>query len=80
MIDTAILFRSGELEGDHTLAWRDLEGEAGDLFEFQVETSVVNKATSSMFELCVLQCLYERANQKSHELASEADLEKFRYK
>lgn len=34
LIDQALGFRFGSLDGDATFAWRDLSGDEGDLWEF----------------------------------------------
>ncbi len=62
LLDQALAFRSGELDGDVTFSWRDLSGDPGDMWEFVCSSSVVPKATSGVFELTVLQCMYERVS------------------
>jgi len=34
LIDEALEFRFGSLDGDATCAWKDLSGDEGDLWEF----------------------------------------------
>lgn len=80
LLDQALAFRSGELDGDVTFSWRDLSGDPGDMWEFVCSSSVVPKATSGVFELTVLQCMYERKYQKSHDSASDADLEALKWR
>lgn len=61
LIDEALGFRFGSLDGDATFAWRDLSGDDGDLWEFVSNKSVGN-ATSKLFEVTLLQCVYERVS------------------
>jgi hypothetical protein len=62
LLDQALSFRSGVLDGDVTFSWRDLSGDPGDMWEFVCSSDVVPKATSGVFELTVLQCMYERVS------------------
>lgn len=101
LLDQGLSFRSGILDGDVTFAWRDLSGDPGDMWEFVVNSKSVPKATSGVFEMTVLQCMYERVSclgvasisqalnrqcavyqkyQKSHDAATEADLEALKWK
>ncbi|KAK5131558.1 hypothetical protein LTR08_000813 [Meristemomyces frigidus] len=65
-------------DGEAVLAWRDLSGDEGDLFEFVCEPSTrVELATS--FELVAAQCQYERKHRKSHQHATDADLREFAF-
>jgi hypothetical protein len=61
-LDEALSFRSGILDGDITFSWRDLSGDPGDMWEFVCNTRAVPKATSGVFEVTVLQCMYERVS------------------
>lgn len=61
LIDQALGFRFGSLDGDATFAWRDLSGDDGDLWEF-VSNKTVGNATSKLFEVTLLQCVYERVS------------------
>jgi hypothetical protein len=62
LLDQGLSFRSGILDGDVTFAWRDLSGDPGDMWEFVVNSKSVPKATSGVFEMTVLQCMYERVS------------------
>ncbi|KAK8854741.1 hypothetical protein IAR55_003480 [Kwoniella newhampshirensis] len=82
LIDQALEFRFGSLDGDATCSWRDLSGDEGDLWEF-VSSKSVPKATNSLFELTVLHCIYERFDERKktstkaiNELTSPAELER----
>ncbi|TXT07058.1 uncharacterized protein COLE_06389 [Cutaneotrichosporon oleaginosum] len=78
LIDQALGFRFGSLDGDATFAWRDLSGDEGDLWEF-IANKTVGNATCKMFEVTLLQCIYERKYSESHDLASDDDLEALKY-
>lgn len=72
LIDQALEFRFGSLDGHATFAWADLSGDDGDLWEFVcskvrhcyvvTNTKAVGVATSKMFETTLLQCVYERVS------------------
>ena len=64
--------------GETILAWRDLSGDVGDLFEFVCDYTTRPEASQS-FELIAAQCQYERKYRKSHENASEDDLREFEF-
>ncbi|KAL9933569.1 hypothetical protein V8E36_007745 [Tilletia maclaganii] len=74
-------------EGEPTFVWRDTElgpGDAGavddeDLLEFVIDEAQVNEVTRKMFLVTYLQCAYEHKYQRSHEEASDEDLEALRY-
>nr|ODO02222.1 cytoplasmic protein [Cryptococcus depauperatus CBS 7855] len=78
LIDQALQFRFGSLDGDPTCSWKDLSGEDGDLWEF-VSSKSVPKATNSLFELTLLHCMYERKHLRSHEEASNEELQTLKY-
>lgn len=79
LLDQALHFRI-ELnpEGEYVLAWRDLSGDSGDLFEFVCDKST-RPETATTFQLVASQCQYERKYRKSHQQASEEDLEEFAF-
>lgn len=64
--------------GENILAWRDLSGDAGDLFEFVCDPSTRPEA-AQQFELVAAQCQYERKYRKSHENASDEALREFAF-
>ncbi|WOO85774.1 Vacuolar import and degradation protein 27 [Vanrija pseudolonga] len=78
LIDQALNFRFGSVDGESTFSWRDLSGDEGDLWEF-VCNKAVGAPTSKLFELTLLRCIYERKYHRSHEGASEAELEALKY-
>ncbi|GMK58006.1 hypothetical protein CspeluHIS016_0500380 [Cutaneotrichosporon spelunceum] len=78
LIDEALGFRFGSLDGDAIVAWRDMSGDEGDLWEFIANKSV-GKAQCKLFEITLLRCMYERKYSESHDLASDEDLEALKY-
>ena len=79
LLDQSLHFRS-EIrdDGDMVLAWRDLSGDAGDLYEFVCGQSI-SVDEFRTFEVVAAKCQYERKYRKSSEAATERDLEKFTF-
>ncbi|KDN51969.1 VID27-domain-containing protein [Tilletiaria anomala UBC 951] len=67
-----------------TFVWRDVgngsHGDEDDLLEFVIDSTQVNAVTRSIFEVTFLQCIFERKYGRSHEEATDEDLEKLKYK
>lgn len=79
LLDQSIHFRSELRDGGaKILAWDDLSGDAGDLFEFICDSSVPSDKVAT-FELAALQCQYERKHRRSAQKATEAELQEFSY-
>ncbi|XAO25637.1 hypothetical protein I312_104465 [Cryptococcus bacillisporus CA1280] len=78
LIDQGLQFRFGTLDGDATCSWKDLSGEEGDRWEF-VSSKAVPKATNSLFELTLLHCMFERKYLRSHEEATDEQLQALKY-
>ena len=79
LLDQALRFRSEIREdGEAILAWRDLSGDAGDLYEFVCDQSV-SPGEVSTFEVVAIKCQYERKFRKPNELAKEKDLLQFNF-
>lgn len=77
LLDEGLHFRTEVREGgEKVLAWRDLSGDTGDLYEFVCDNSVQTTEVET-FELTARKCQYERKYRKSHETASETDLQSF---
>ncbi|KLJ12214.1 hypothetical protein EMPG_12725 [Blastomyces silverae] len=75
LLDEALRFRSEVREGgEKVLAWRDLSGDPGDLFEFVCDSSITPDRVST-FCLAAVECQYERKYRKSSQKTS--DLEEF---
>jgi hypothetical protein len=64
--------------GEKIFAWRDLSGDVDDLWEFVCDPAV-KPETAALFERVALQCQYERKFRRSHEHATEEDLEALAY-
>jgi hypothetical protein len=80
IIDESLRFRASKTsEGEESFKWSDLDGDIDDLFEFVMDNNQVNAVTRSIFEVTFLQCAYERKWGRSHEDASDADLEALKY-
>ncbi|USW55950.1 Putative quinoprotein amine dehydrogenase, beta chain [Septoria linicola] len=62
--------------GEVVLAWRDLSGDEGDLFEFVCDEST-RPETATTFEVVATQCQFERKYRRSHQYATEGDLKEF---
>lgn len=79
LLDEGLHFRSEIREGgEKVLAWRDLSGDAGDLYEFVCDRSIGSQEVET-FELTAVQCQYERKHRKSHNTATVEDLAEFAF-
>ncbi|CAI7671931.1 unnamed protein product [Penicillium bialowiezense] len=77
LLDQTIHFRSELREGGaKILAWDDLSGDPGDLFEFICDPSVPSDKVAT-FELAACQCQYERKHRRSAQKATEEELQEF---
>jgi hypothetical protein len=79
LLDQSLHFRSEVRDGgEKVLAWRDLSGDQGDLYEFVCDSSIqVDKVAT--FELAAVECQYERKYRKSAQQATEAELKEFQF-
>ncbi|KAK7976383.1 hypothetical protein PG989_014846 [Apiospora arundinis] len=79
LLDEALHFRVESREGsENILAWKDLSGDVGDLFEFVCDGTVSANQVAS-FDKIAKQCQYERKYRKPHTTASEEDLFQFEF-
>jgi hypothetical protein len=79
LLDESLHFRSEIREGgEKVLAWRDLSGDAGDLYEFVCDNSI-DDAQVQQFEITAVHCQYERKHRKNFNTASEQDLAEFAF-
>ncbi|KAK0649552.1 VID27 cytoplasmic protein-domain-containing protein [Cercophora newfieldiana] len=79
LLDEALHFRVESREGgDKVLAWRDLSGDAGDVYEFVCDNGITQLQVEQ-FELVARQCQYERKYRKPHTTASDEDLAQFEF-
>jgi len=79
LLDEALHFRVENREGsEKVLAWRDLSGDAGDVYEFVCDSSVLPEQVEQ-FDLVAKQCQYERKYRKPHTTASDEDFLQFEF-
>jgi hypothetical protein len=79
LLDQSLHFRSEVREGgEKILAWRDLSGDVGDLYEFVCDTSVPADKVAT-FELAAIECQYERKYRKSAQTAKEEEFKEFSF-
>ena len=79
LLDEGLHFRSEIREGgEKVLAWRDLSGDPGDLYEFVCDRSI-QAGEVSTFEMVAIKCQYERKYRKPNDTASEKDLKQFSF-
>lgn len=79
LLDESLHFRSEIREsGDKILAWRDLSGDAGDLYEFVCDVSV-SAAEVQQFVITAVQAQYERKHRKTFSTATEQELAQFTF-
>jgi hypothetical protein len=79
LLDEAIHFRVESRDSsEKVIAWKDLSGDVGDLYEFVCDPSVSSMQVEA-FERIAKQCQYERKYRKQHTTASEADLQQFEF-
>lgn len=79
LLDEAIHFRvERRTRAEKVLAWKDLSGDAGDLYEFICDPSAPSMQVDA-FERIAKQCQYERKYRKSYNTASESDLKQFEF-
>lgn len=77
LLDESLHFRSEIREGgEKVLAWRDLSGDAGDLYEFVCDISI-DATQVQEFEITAVHCQYERKYRKSYQTATDAELSGF---
>lgn len=79
LLDVDLHFRSEVRDGhEMVLAWRDLSGDVGDLYEFVCDNAI-DESQVATFELIAKQCQYERKYRRSHQQATDEDLEAFSF-
>lgn len=79
LLDQELHFRSEIREGgEKVLAWRDLSGDPGDLYEFVCDPST-SAGEVGTFEMVAIKCQYERKSRKPNETATERDLQQFNF-
>ncbi|KAI5124906.1 hypothetical protein M0805_007334 [Coniferiporia weirii] len=78
LVGEELEFRTGEIDGEPTLVWRDLDGDVDETYEF-VATGA-NVHTVELFVQCMYRAMYERKYKTSSDRASNLDLQEFVWK
>lgn len=65
-------------DGETVLAWKDLSGDIGDLYEF-IPDSDTRPETTTTFELVAAQCQFERKYRRDRQEATDDDLREFAF-
>ncbi|KAI4158240.1 MAG: hypothetical protein LQ342_007614 [Letrouitia transgressa] len=79
LLDQSLRFRSEIREGGEAVfAWRDLSGDAGDLYEFVCDRSV-QAGDVGAFEMVAIKCQFERKFRKPQDSATEKELQQFNF-
>ncbi|KAK4132646.1 VID27-domain-containing protein [Trichocladium antarcticum] len=79
LLDEALRFRVENRDGsERVLAWRDLSGDAGDVYEFVCDPTTAPSQVDQ-FERIAWQCQYERKYRKPHTTAAEGDFQQFEF-
>lgn len=79
LLDQELRFRTEIREGgEKVLAWRDLSGDSGDLYEFVCDPST-SAGEVGTFEIVAIKCQYERKYRKLNETATEKELQQFNF-
>ncbi|KDQ64569.1 hypothetical protein JAAARDRAFT_28213 [Jaapia argillacea MUCL 33604] len=75
LISEELEFRTGEMEGEPTLVWRDLDGDVDEVYEFKATGT--NEPTRAFFETCMYQAMFERKYRRGGDTATDAELQEF---
>ncbi|TEA18398.1 Vacuolar import and degradation protein 27 [Colletotrichum sidae] len=79
LLDEALRFRVEFREGtEKIIAWRDLSGDTGDVYEFVCDNAV-SPGQVAQFDRIAKECQYERKYKKPHTTASDEDLDQFEF-
>jgi hypothetical protein len=79
LLDQSLHFQSDVRDGgEKVLAWRDLCGDVGDLYEFVCDTSIPPEKVAT-FELAAVECQYERKYRKSAQIAKDEEFKEFSF-
>lgn len=78
MIGEELQFRTGQLDGEPTFIWRDLDGDIDEFYEYLATGT--NEPTRAFFETCMYRAMYERKHKRGAENTQDKDLEEFVYR
>jgi hypothetical protein len=77
LLDQSLHFRSEKRSGGETvLAWRDLSGDPGDLYEFVCDATTQEEKIQT-FLLAAIDCQFERRYRRSAQKATDSELQEF---
>ncbi|THH08652.1 hypothetical protein EW145_g2564 [Phellinidium pouzarii] len=78
LVGEELEFRTGEVDGELTLVWRDLDGDVDETYEFVAAGANIH--TVELFVQCMYRAMYERKYKTSSDVASNVDLQEFIWK
>ena len=79
LLDESLHFRMETRDsGENILAWRDLSGDVGDLYEFVCDSSIQAEKVAT-FLVAAIESQYERKYRKSARNATEKQLQEFQF-
>lgn len=79
LLDEALHFRVEIRDGgEKVLAWKDLSGDSGDIYQFVCDSSVPSAHVESFVRVSS-ECQYERKYRKPSTTASDQDLQQFEF-
>ena len=78
MIGTELEFRTGELDGEPTLIWLDLDGDVDETYEFVAAGANTN--TIERFAQTMYRAMYERKYRTNADRVTRNDLQEFVWK
>lgn len=79
LLDQSLHFRCEQrASGEHVLAWRDLSGDHGDLYEFVCDASAQGDRVQT-FVLAAIDSQFERKYRRSAQKATETELLEFNF-
>ena len=77
LLDVNLHFRSAKRDGgEYVLAWRDLSGDKGDLYEFICDISTAEDEVKT-FTFAAQECQYERKYRKNAQKATDQEMSEF---
>ncbi|MCJ1291539.1 hypothetical protein MMC34_003084 [Xylographa carneopallida] len=77
LLDRELHFRSEiRAGGEKVLAWKDLSGDPGDVFEFVCDESIAPSEIAT-FMMVAMKCQYERKYRKPNDTATDKKLQEF---
>ncbi|WFC99797.1 tRNA (guanine(9)-N(1))-methyltransferase [Malassezia yamatoensis] len=79
LIDQALEFHASTYQGSPAFVWRDVASASNDQMQFLMNPAKINAVTRSIFEVTFLQCAWERKTGRSHEEATDEDLERLKF-